>query len=91
MAARFIHPNQIRILDLLGRFETNNIAISDSEQRRADRFLIAVSTMSGKNNYRHRKLSRNIEERLGSEETNLVRMEVWDAIHDLKPFSRQWN
>lgn len=90
MAARYIHPNQIRILEMLGEVNESKILINENEQRRADRFLIAISTMSGKNNYRHRKLSRTLEKRLGNEETSIVRNEVWDAIHDLKPFERKW-
>ena len=46
--------------------------------------------MSGKNNYRHRKLSVELEKRLGRKEASLVRDEVWDAIHDLKQFTRKW-
>ena len=90
MAARYIHPNQIRILDLLGDVKESSVFVSEDEQRRADRFLIAISTMSGKNNYRHKKLSKNLEKRLGAKETSIVRQEVWDAIHDLKPFDRKW-
>ena len=90
MAARYIHPNQIRILEMLGEVNESKILINENEQRRADRFLIAISTMSGKNYYRHRKLSRTLEKRLGNEETSIVRNEVWDAIHDLKPFERKW-
>ena len=90
-AARYIHPNQIRILELLGNSEMDlNAVINTDDQRRADRFLIAISTMSGKNTYRYRRLSKEIENRLGNEEVSLVRAEVWDAIHDLKPFNRKW-
>ena len=90
MAARYIHPNQIRILEMLGDVKESSIFVNENEQRRADRFLIAISTMSGKNNYRHKKLSSNLEKRLGVKETSIVRQEVWDAIHDLKPFDRKW-
>jgi len=90
MAARYIHPNQIRILGMLGEIKKSSILINENEQRRADRFLIAISTMSGKNNYRHRKLSVELEKRLGRKEASLVRDEVWDAIHDLKQFTRKW-
>lgn len=98
MNARYIHPNQIRILEILGVesvseveiMNSHNSEINEEEQRRADRFLIAISTTSGKNNFRHRRLSKDIENRLGREEASLVREEVWDAIHDLKPFSRKW-
>ncbi len=66
------------------------VLVNVDEQRRADRFLIAISTMSGKNTYRYRRLSKKIENRLGNEEVSLVRAEVWDAIHDLKSFERKW-
>ena len=98
MTARYIHPNQIRILEILEQVKeydslpnSSSLSINEVEQRRADRFLIAISTMSGKNNYRHRRLSKNLENRLGNFEASLVRDEVWDAIHDLKPFSRKWD
>jgi hypothetical protein len=91
MAARYIHPNQIRILGMLGEIKKSSVLINENEQRRADRFLIAISTMSGKNNYRHRKLSVELEKRLGRKEASLVRDEVWDAIHDLKQFTRKWD
>ena len=91
MAARYIHPNQIRILEMLGGPPLGDIEVDSNDQRRVDRFLIAISTMSGKNNFKHKKSVKSIEHRLGSDETRTVRKEVWDAIHDLKPFSRDWD
>ena len=90
MITRYIHPNQIRILELLGDEPKNVEKISDEDQKRVDRFLIAISTMSGKNNFRHKKSIKNMENRLGAKEAELVKKEVWDAIHDLKPFDRKW-
>ncbi len=91
MTTRYIHPNQIRILELLGEEPKSVGEITKNEQKRVDRFLIAISTMSGKNTSRHKKSIQKMENRLGPEETRLVKKEVWDAIHDLKAFSREWN
>ena len=46
--------------------------------------------MSGKDSRRCKKLNKLIIERLGIEEVNLVKKEVFDAIHDLTPFNREW-
>ena len=91
IAARYMHPNQIRILEHLGEnVKQLDAEISIEDQRRVDRFLVAILTMSGKSNRRIKKSSFEMENRLGYEEVSLVKNEVWDAIHDLKPFSREW-
>tara|TARA_B100001142_G_C14316055_1_gene648528 strand:+ start:698 stop:1768 length:1071 start_codon:yes stop_codon:yes gene_type:complete len=88
--ARFIHPNQIRVLELLGEHQNIEIKVSADEQRRADRFLLAVFSMSGKNSSRCKKLIRNLEFKLGHDEVERVRQEIDDAIHDLTPLTRTW-
>ena len=88
--ARFIHPNQIRVLDLLGDNNENDTQANDVQQRRANRFLLAVFSMSGKNSRRCKKLIRHLELHLGRIEVNLVRQEIGDAIYDLKPLERPW-
>ena len=90
MISRYIHPNQIRILELLGDDIEGTKKITKMEQKRVDRFLVAISTMSGKRTLRHSKSIKKIENRLGLKETELVKKEVWDAIHDLKSFEREW-
>lgn len=89
--ARFIHPNQIRVLDLLGEIEGLSVQPNEDETRRANRFLLAVTTMSGKNTSRCKKLIHRIEQELGKEEVSLVRQEIDDAIYDLVPLNRTWN
>ena len=89
--ARYLHPNQIRVLELLGDTYDKNAKISKTDRRRSDRFLVALSAMSGKDSRRCKKLNKAIIERLGKEEVRLVRKEVQDAIHDLMPFERKWN
>ena len=89
--ARFIHPNQIRVLELLGETEKSNSVASEDEQRRANRFLLAVFAMSGKNTARCRKLIRRLELQLGRDESKMVRQEIDDAVHDLSPLVRPWN
>lgn len=87
--ARFIHPNQIRVLELLdakGEFVPPN----KDQQRRANRFLLAVFSMSGKNSPRCRKLIHRIEVELGKEEVEMVHQEIDDAIYDLSPLTRAW-
>ncbi len=88
--ARFIHPNQIRVLELLGEKEEAFVAPNENQQRRANRFLLAVFSMSGKNSSRCRKLIHRIELQLGKEEVEVVRQEIDDAIFDLTPLSRAW-
>ena len=89
--ARFIHPNQIRVLELLGEHQNIEIKVNADEQRRADRFLLAVFSMSGKNSSRCKKLIRNLENKLGHDEVEKVRQEIDDAIYDLTPLARTWN
>ena len=89
--ARYLHPNQIRVLELLGDTYDKYAKISKTDRRRSDRFLVALSAMSGKDSRRCKKLNKAIIERLGKEEVRLVRKEVQDAIHDLMPFERKWN
>lgn len=87
--ARFIHPNQIRVLELLdvkGEFVTPN----EDQQRRANRFLLAVFSMSGKNSPRCRKLIHRIEVELGKDEVEMIHQEIDDAIYDLSPLTRAW-
>tara|TARA_B100000965_G_scaffold273233_1_gene231284 strand:- start:5294 stop:6364 length:1071 start_codon:yes stop_codon:yes gene_type:complete len=89
-AARYLHPNQIRVLEIFGDKWDNGAEISKIDQRRTDRFLVALSAMSGKDSRRCKKLNKLIIERLGKEEVKLVKKEVFDAIHDLTPFNREW-
>jgi hypothetical protein len=88
--ARFIHPNQIRVLELLGEHAMIDAVADEDEQRRANRFLLAVFSMSGKNSSRCKKLIRKLELQLGRIEVNLIRQEIDDAIYDLKPLLRPW-
>ena len=88
--ARYLHPNQIRVLELFGDKYDLNANISEIDRRRSDRFLVALSAMSGKDSRRCKKLNKSIIDRLGKEEVKLVRKEVYDAIHDLTPFERKW-
>ena len=88
--ARYLHPNQIRVLELFGDKYDLSADISEIDRRRSDRFLVALSAMSGKDSRRCKKLNKSIIERLGKEEVKLVRKEVHDAIHDLTPFERKW-
>ena len=88
--ARYLHPNQIRVLELFGDKYDLNANISEIDRRRSDRFLVALSAMSGKDSRRCKKLNKSIIDRLGKEEVKLVRKEVHDAIHDLTPFERKW-
>ena len=90
MTARFIHPNQIRVLEMLGEYLGEEVEPNSDQQRRANRFLLAVHSMSGKNTSRCRKLIRRLEAQIGSDEVDLVRDEIYDAIHDLTPLSRPW-
>ena len=88
--ARFIHPNQIRVMELLGeRTEVDSQPNAD-QQRRANRFLLAVFSMSGKSSSRCRKLIKQLEHQLGHSEVKLINQEIYDAIYDLKPLSRPW-
>ncbi len=89
--ARFIHPNQIRVLELLGDYTENDKQPNDDQQRRANRFLLAIFSMSGKNSSRCRKLIRQLESKLGSLEVDFIHQEIDDAIYDLKPLLRPWN
>ena len=89
--ARFIHPNQIRVLEMLGEYIESDAKPNPVQQRRANRFLLAVQSMSGKNTSRCRKLVRRLEMDLGKEEVELVRKEIDDAIHDLTPLERPWS
>jgi len=88
--ARFIHPNQIRVLELLGDKEQGSVAPKKNELRRANRFLLAVFSMSGKNSSRCKKLIRRIELELGKDEVEMVHQEIDDAIYDLSPLKRPW-
>lgn len=88
--ARFIHPNQIRVLELLGEKEREYVLPNENHQRRANRFLLAVFSMSGKNSSRCRKLIRTIELDLGKDEVELIHQEIDDAIYDLSPLTRPW-
>ena len=88
--ARYLHPNQIRVLEIFGDDWDKDAKISKTDQRRTDRFLIALSAMSGKDSRRCKKLNKLITERLGKDEVNLVKKEVYNAIHDLTPFDREW-
>ena len=88
--ARYLHPNQIRVLEIFGDKWDINADISEIDRRRTDRFLVALSAMSGKDSRRCKKLNKLIIERLGKEEVKLVQKEVFDAIHDLTPFTRVW-
>ena len=88
--ARFIHPNQIRVLDLLGEHVVVDMLPNEDEHRRANRFLIAVFSMSEKNSWRCRKLIHRLELQLGRDESVTVRQEIYDAIHDLTPLKRTW-
>ena len=89
-AARYLHPNHIRILQEIGDDWDDNATITTSDQRRSDRFMIALSVMSGKNSRRCRKIIKIVENRLGEKEVDSVKDEVYDAIHDLTPFTREW-
>ena len=89
--SRFIHPNQIRVLEMLGDKDDNLTSPNKDEQRRANRFLLAVFSMSGKNSPRCKKLIQRLELELGKEEVKMVRQEIDDAIHDLSPLSRPWD
>ena len=88
--ARFIHPNQIRVLELLGSNECSDAVTTKAQHRRAHRFLLAIFTMSGKNSSRCRKLIRTLEGKLGGDEVKLIRQEIDDAIYDLTPLQRPW-
>ena len=88
--ARFIHPNQIRVLELLGSNEFPDAVTTKAQHRRAHRFLLAIFTMSGKNSSRCRKLIRTLEGKLGGDEVKLIRQEIDDAIYDLTPLQRPW-
>ena len=89
--ARFIHPNQIRVLELLGEHVMIDAVADEEQQRRANRFLLAVFSMSGKNSLRCRKLIRKLEQQLGRIEVNLIRQEINDAIYNLEPLLRPWD
>lgn len=89
--ARFIHPNQIRVLELLGTKDGELVVPDAGQQRRANRFLLAVFSMSGKNSSRCKQLIRRIELELGTNEVELVHQEIEDAIYDLTPLKRAWN
>ena len=89
-AARFMHPNQIRFLMLLPEPPAKTTERSVEEQRRAQRFLLALFCMSGDATRRCRPLLKAIEQNLGQDESSLVRREIDDAIHDLTPLTRPW-
>ena len=88
--ARFMHPNQIRFLQLLPDTERSDLVGNADEQRRCKRFLLALFFMSGQATRRCRKMVRQLEWDLGGKEVQLVRQEIDDAIHDLTPLSRPW-
>ncbi len=90
-AARYLHPNQIRVLEIFDGNWDNNATISSTDQRRADRFIVALSAMSGKDSRRCKKINKTISKRLGKQEVDMVKNEIFDAIHDLKEFDREWN
>lgn len=88
--ARFIHPNQIRFLQLLPDRKRSNLEGTPVEQRRCKRFLLALFFMSGQPTRRCRKMIRQLELDLGREEVQFVQQEIDDAIHDLTPLTRPW-
>jgi hypothetical protein len=88
--ARFMHPNQIRFLMLLPDSPPGTPQRNEEEQRRGQRFLLALSCMSGDPTRRCRTLLKAIEQNLGQDEASLVRQEIDDAIHDLTPLTRPW-
>ena len=88
--ARFMHPNQIRFLQLFPKIELPTEQATDSEIRRANRFLLALFFMSGNPTPRCRKLISKAKLILGDDEFIMVRQEVDDAIHDLTPLTRSW-
>ena len=45
--ARFIHPNQIRVLEMLGEYIESNAKPNPVQQRRANRFLAGSSVDVG--------------------------------------------
>lgn len=90
-AARYLHPNQIRVLELFDGDWDHNATISSTDQRRADRFIVALSAMSGKDSRRCKKMNKSISLRLGKQEVTTVKNEIFDAIHDLKEFDREWS
>ncbi|MDG1538511.1 MAG: hypothetical protein P8Q40_01130 [Candidatus Poseidonia sp.] len=89
-SARFIHPNQIRILNLIGDPPSHAQPTNSDEQRRASRFLLAMFALSGRLSYRCRRIMRRLESNLGEEEVSLVEAEIEAAIYDLEPFNRPW-
>jgi len=89
-SARFIHPNQIRILKLIGNPRPKGQPISADEQRRASRFLLAMFALSGRLSYRCRRIIRRLEANLGEKEVSLIESEIEAAIYDLEPFNRPW-
>ncbi|MDA8610156.1 hypothetical protein N9L86_02980, partial [Euryarchaeota archaeon] len=74
----------------LGSNESSDAVTTKTQHRRANRFLLAIFTMSGKNSSRCRKLIRTLESELGGEEVKLIRQEIDDAIYDLTPLQRPW-
>ena len=77
-------------MELLGeRAEVDSQPNAD-QLRRANRFLLAVFSMSGKSSLRCKKLIKQLELQLGHSEVELVNQEIYDAIYDLKPLSRPW-
>ena len=89
-SARFIHPNQIRILNIIGDPPSHTQPINSDEQRRASRFLLAMFALSGRLSYRCRRIMRRLESNLGKEEVGLIQDEIEAAIYDLEPFTRPW-
>jgi len=88
--ARFMHPNQIRFLMMLPDAPAHEAKSTDEEQRRAQRFLLALHCMSGDSTPRCRHLIKRLEHALGVEESRIVRQEIEDAIYDLTPLVRPW-
>ncbi len=88
--ARFMHPNQIRFLMMLPDAPDDKEKSTADEQRRAQRFLLALFCMSGDSTPRCRPLIKRLEHSLGVEESQTVRQEIDDAIYDLTPLVRPW-
>ena len=88
--ARFMHPNQIRFLQMLPQQHESSEPSTKTEIRRANRFLLALLFMSGNPTPRCRKLIARAELDLGEDEVDRVHQEIDDAIHDLTPLTRSW-
>ena len=88
--ARFMHPNQIRFLQMLPPRPEFSEQATETEIRRSNRFLLALLFMSGHQTPRCRKLIARAEMDLGEDEVDRVHQEIDDAIHDLTPLTRSW-